>query len=92
MVDECENRDGATAARSYSHQGHKTKEAGDSSDGVDSISFLPDVILQSILSSLPTEIAIKTSILSKRWRHVWSDIHLASPSTGLGHMARKVIL
>ncbi|KAL0770104.1 hypothetical protein Bca101_035254 [Brassica carinata] len=73
MVDECENGDGATAARRYSHQDHKTKEAGDSSDGVDSISFLPDVILQSILSSLPTEIAIKTSILSKRWRHVWSD-------------------
>ncbi|KAF2567738.1 hypothetical protein F2Q68_00024040 [Brassica cretica] len=73
MVDECENGDGATAARSYSHQDHKTKEAGDSSDGGDSISFLPDVILQSILSSLPTEIAIKTSILSKRWRHVWSD-------------------
>ncbi|CDY54995.1 BnaCnng27930D [Brassica napus] len=73
MVDECENGDGATAARSYSHQDHKTKEAGDSSDSVDSISFLPDVILQSILSSLPTEIAIKTSILSKRWRHVWSD-------------------
>ncbi|KAF3562857.1 hypothetical protein DY000_02011938 [Brassica cretica] len=73
MGDEDGNGDGATAAlRIYGHQEHKTK-AGDSSDGVDSISFLPDVILQTILSYIPTEIAIKTSILSKRWRHVWSD-------------------
>ncbi|KAG2290000.1 hypothetical protein Bca52824_049604 [Brassica carinata] len=72
MVDEGGNGDGAIAAlRIYGHQDHKTK-ARDSSDGVDSISSLPDVILHTILSSLPTEIAIKTSILSKRWRHVWS--------------------
>ncbi|CAH8384799.1 unnamed protein product [Eruca vesicaria subsp. sativa] len=73
MADEGGNGDGATAARSYSHQNHTTKEAGESSDDVDSISFLPDEILQSILSYLPTQIAIKTSILSKRWRHVWSE-------------------
>ncbi|KAG2326314.1 hypothetical protein Bca52824_009042 [Brassica carinata] len=52
----------------------KTKEAGDLSDGVEySFRFLPDEILQTILSYLPTQIAITTSILSKRWRHVWSD-------------------
>ncbi|KAJ4892031.1 putative F-box/LRR-repeat protein [Raphanus sativus] len=72
MADKGGNGDGATTVRSYSHHDRKTK-AGDSSDGVDSISFLPDVILQSILSSLPIKIAIKTSILSKRWRHVWSE-------------------
>ncbi|KAG2332378.1 hypothetical protein Bca52824_003558 [Brassica carinata] len=40
-------------------------------DGVDSITSLPDEILQHILSSLKTATAIKTSTLSKRWRHVW---------------------
>ncbi|KAG7629872.1 F-box-like domain superfamily [Arabidopsis suecica] len=43
------------------------KEAGDL------ISRLPDDILQLILSYLPTRLAIKTSVLSRRWRHVWSD-------------------
>ncbi|CAH8362614.1 unnamed protein product [Eruca vesicaria subsp. sativa] len=46
-------------------------EEGRNGDGVDSISLLPDVILQTILSSLETDIAIRTSILSKRWRYVW---------------------
>ncbi|CAA7030210.1 unnamed protein product [Microthlaspi erraticum] len=40
---------------------------------IDSISSLPDVILQHILSSIPTKLAVTTSLLSKRWRHVWCD-------------------
>ncbi|CAH8313173.1 unnamed protein product [Eruca vesicaria subsp. sativa] len=39
--------------------------------GVDSISSLPDEILHHILSFVPTNVAITTSVLSKRWRHVW---------------------
>ncbi|CAH8269841.1 unnamed protein product [Arabidopsis lyrata] len=46
---------------------------GDSIDGVDFISSLPDVILHHILSSVPTKSAIRTSLLSKRWRYVWSE-------------------
>ncbi|KAG2271576.1 hypothetical protein Bca52824_066131 [Brassica carinata] len=41
---------------------------------VDSISNLPDVILQHILCDIPTKLAISTSLLSRRWRHVWCDI------------------
>ncbi|EOA39227.1 hypothetical protein CARUB_v10012204mg, partial [Capsella rubella] len=42
--------------------------------GADVISSLPDVILQHILCFIPTKFAIKTSLLSKRWRHVWCDV------------------
>ncbi|KAG7574271.1 F-box-like domain superfamily [Arabidopsis suecica] len=56
--------DGATSAvRSPSHLNL----------GVDSISDMPDVILQTILSSLPIKFAIRTTTLSKRWRHVWCE-------------------
>ncbi|KFK37101.1 hypothetical protein AALP_AA4G213100 [Arabis alpina] len=40
----------------------------------DLISSLPDVILQEILCFIPTKLAITTSLLSKRWRHVWCEI------------------
>ncbi|KAG2245078.1 hypothetical protein Bca52824_093062 [Brassica carinata] len=39
--------------------------------GVDSISSLPDEMLHHIMSFVPTNVAITTSVLSKRWRHVW---------------------
>ncbi|CAH2058145.1 unnamed protein product [Thlaspi arvense] len=82
MSDGGGNGDGATAAlRIHSHRDREIEEAGDSTGGVDSISSLPDVILQSILSSLPTNLAITTSILSKRWRHVWCD----TPSLSFYH-------
>ncbi|CAH8379882.1 unnamed protein product [Eruca vesicaria subsp. sativa] len=42
-------------------------------DDLDYISSLPDAILHLILSSVPTKSAIRTSALSKRWRHVWSE-------------------
>ncbi|XP_056859705.1 putative F-box/LRR-repeat protein At3g18150 isoform X1 [Raphanus sativus] len=40
---------------------------------VDTISGLPDVILQHIFTYIPTKYAIRTSLLSKRWRRVWCD-------------------
>ncbi|XP_023748983.1 F-box/LRR-repeat protein At3g26922 isoform X1 [Lactuca sativa] len=50
-------------------------------DGIDFISSMPDAILLSILSRLSsTEETIRSSILSRRWRYLWTavpsiDIH-----------------
>ncbi|KAJ0228662.1 hypothetical protein HA466_0323080 [Hirschfeldia incana] len=41
--------------------------------GVDCISSMPDVILHHILSFIPICLAIRSSALSRRWRHVWCE-------------------
>ncbi|KAK2415176.1 FBD-associated F-box protein [Trifolium repens] len=41
---------------------------------VDAISSLPNTILSRILSLLPIKEAVATSILSKRWIHVWHTV------------------
>ncbi|KAG7553888.1 Leucine-rich repeat 2 [Arabidopsis suecica] len=42
-------------------------------DGADFINSMPDDILNHILSFIPTDLAMRTSVLSKRWRHVWYE-------------------
>ncbi|CAA7051350.1 unnamed protein product [Microthlaspi erraticum] len=51
----------------------------------DSISSLPDEVLQHILCFIPTKLAVSTSLLSSRWRHVWCD----TPSISLESSALR---
>ncbi|CAA7030734.1 unnamed protein product [Microthlaspi erraticum] len=46
---------------------------GEGVDSSDSISSLPDEILQHIFCLIPTKLAVSASVLSTRWRHVWCN-------------------
>ncbi|CAL8996027.1 unnamed protein product [Prunus brigantina] len=50
---------------------------------VDRISELEDGILGRIVSRLPLKQAVATSVLSKRWRYVWSHTRNLELSRGL---------
>ncbi|KAM0007025.1 putative F-box domain, FBD domain, leucine-rich repeat domain superfamily [Helianthus debilis subsp. tardiflorus] len=40
----------------------------------DRLSMLPEDILSKILSLMPTKFAVRTSLLSKRWRYTWTSV------------------
>lgn len=40
----------------------------------DRISALPSEVLCHILSFLPTNYAVRTTLLSKRWKNIWTSV------------------
>lgn len=52
--------------------------------GEDRISNLPDHLLQSILHLLPLKSAVRTGLLSKRWRGLWLNVLLSATDLDFG--------
>ncbi|XWS49101.1 hypothetical protein CRYUN_Cryun13aG0134800 [Craigia yunnanensis] len=61
-------------SNTLSHHHHLQEETDPPQ--VDRISDLLDDILHLILSLMPMQMSIRTSILSKRWRHLWKYTHV----------------
>ncbi|KAL1200110.1 F-box/LRR-repeat protein [Cardamine amara subsp. amara] len=72
MTHHFQQQDGVTAAIANPSHHSDSPPQNMNIDGEDFISSLPEAILHLILSYIPTKAAIKTSVLSKRWRYVWS--------------------
>ncbi|CAI0413429.1 unnamed protein product [Linum tenue] len=72
-------------------EGAEELTRGDTMEGIDRLSDLPDGILHHILSSLDTKSIVQTSVLSSRWKFVWKQVRVLnfrrrSFGTDLGFM------
>ncbi|KAL6658252.1 hypothetical protein ACP70R_003838 [Stipagrostis hirtigluma subsp. patula] len=67
LFDVMRQEDGSASSR-RKHEG--TPDAGCG----DRISALPDEALQHVLGFLPADEAVRTSVLARRWRHLWKSM------------------
>ncbi|KEH19756.1 putative F-box domain, FBD domain, leucine-rich repeat domain, L domain-containing protein [Medicago truncatula] len=54
----------------------KAEEKNEDDDIDDRISTLPDALLRHILSFLPTDTCVRTSLISRRWRYLWKTLQV----------------
>ncbi|TVU06084.1 hypothetical protein EJB05_49276, partial [Eragrostis curvula] len=54
-------------------RGKEDEGAPAETGGVDRLDALPDALLHHVLSFLPVEEAVRTSVLARRWRHLWKS-------------------
>lgn len=68
------------------HQFGKAFSMEESNNGDDDrISHLPDAILHQILSLMPIKSAVRTSLLSNRWKDVWKPVLMYAKSLDFTH-------
>ncbi|KAJ4801543.1 F-box family protein [Rhynchospora pubera] len=56
------------------HQRQNSRSRADSEFNLDFVSSLPTEIIEKNLVKLPTREAIRTSILSSKWKYSWASI------------------
>ncbi|KAL6639270.1 hypothetical protein ACP70R_023000 [Stipagrostis hirtigluma subsp. patula] len=52
----------------------RRRQAGGDAVGEDRISSLPDDMLREVLARLPSSEAVRTGVLSRRWRGLWTEL------------------
>ncbi|XP_017702325.2 F-box protein At5g03100-like isoform X1 [Phoenix dactylifera] len=55
----------------------------------DRISSLPDTLLHNILSRMPTKMAVRTSALARRWRHLWKAVPVLDLDEGIWEYLKR---
>ncbi|GKV15682.1 hypothetical protein SLEP1_g26447 [Rubroshorea leprosula] len=60
--------------------------------GVDRISALPEGVICHILSFLPTKVAVQTSVLSTKWRKIYTLVSSIDLEFGLWMMTERRLM